>query len=123
VLYYPRASGRGLPAFVSNCVFAVGEWRCVTILLGTLNGERFLPEQLASLERQTFKNWKVIASDGGSLDRTKSILDAFQKSFEPGKVEIIAGPGLPQIFFSWPAWKISTATSTPLLPRRCLEAG
>jgi glycosyltransferase involved in cell wall biosynthesis len=64
----------------------------VTILLCTLNGERFLAEQLASLERQTFKKWKLIASDDGSTDRTKSILLAFQKSFEPGKVEIIDGP-------------------------------
>jgi glycosyltransferase involved in cell wall biosynthesis len=64
----------------------------VTILLCTFNGERFLAEQLASLERQTFKNWKLIASDDGSCDRTKSILLAFQKSFEPGKVEIIDGP-------------------------------
>jgi glycosyltransferase involved in cell wall biosynthesis len=64
----------------------------VTILLCTLNGERFLAEQLASLEWQTFKSWKLIASDDGSSDRTKSILLAFQRSFEPGKVEIIDGP-------------------------------
>src|SRR6266478_10074439 len=64
----------------------------VTILLCTLNGERFLAEQLASLELQTFKNWKLIASDDGSWDRTKSILVAFQKSCQPGKVEIIDGP-------------------------------
>src|SRR5262252_4983266 len=64
----------------------------VTILLCTLNGERFLAEQLASLERQTFKNWKLIASDDCSTDRTKSILLAFQKSSAPGKVKIIDGP-------------------------------
>jgi len=64
----------------------------VTILRCTLNGERFLTEQLASLEGQTFKNWKLIASDDGSWDRTKSILVAFQKACEPGKVEIIDGP-------------------------------
>jgi glycosyltransferase involved in cell wall biosynthesis len=64
----------------------------VTILLCTLNGERFLAEQLASIKSQTFKNWKLIASDDGSPDRTKSILVAFQKSCDPGKVEIIDGP-------------------------------
>ncbi len=64
----------------------------VTILVCTLNGERFLAEQLASLESQTFKNWKLIASDDGSPDRTKSILVAFQKCCDPGKVEIIDGP-------------------------------
>jgi glycosyltransferase involved in cell wall biosynthesis len=64
----------------------------VTILLCTLDGERFLAEQLASLERQTFKNWRLVASDDGSSDGTKSILLAFQRSFAPGKVEIIDGP-------------------------------
>lgn len=64
----------------------------VTILLCTLNGERFLAEQLASLKSQTFKNWKLIASDDGSWDSTKAILATFQKSCEPGKVEIIDGP-------------------------------
>src|SRR5262245_10235324 len=64
----------------------------VTILLCTLNGERFLAEQLASLERQTFKNWKLVASDDGSSDGTKSILLAFQRSSAPGKAEIIDGP-------------------------------
>jgi glycosyltransferase involved in cell wall biosynthesis len=64
----------------------------VTILLCTLNGERFLAQQLASLESQTFKNWRLIASDDGSSDRTKSILLAFQRYSEPGKVEIIDGP-------------------------------
>src|SRR5215510_16318429 len=64
----------------------------VTILLCTLNGERFLAQQLASLERQTFKNWKLVASDDGSSDQTKSILQAFRRSFEPGKVQIVDGP-------------------------------
>src|SRR5215472_25663 len=70
-------------------------WRSApacTILLCTLNGERFLAEQLASLEQQTFKNWKLIASDDGSSDGTKSILLSFQKSSTPSKIEIIDGP-------------------------------
>jgi Glycosyl transferase family 2 len=86
----PRESSDS--AFVSRASSPSGIGPTVTILLGTLNGERFLPEQLASLERKTFKNWKLIASDDGWSDRTESILHAFQKSFEPGKVEIIAGP-------------------------------
>ena len=74
----------------------------VTILLCTFNGERFLAQQLASLERQTFKNWKLIASDDGSSDGTKSILQAFGKSFAPGKVKVIDGPrrGAPANFLS-----------------------
>jgi glycosyltransferase involved in cell wall biosynthesis len=79
----PARKSRRLPSATSPAV---------TILLCTLNGERFLAEQLASLKSQTFKNWKLIASDDGSWDRTKSILVAFQKSCQPGKVEIIDGP-------------------------------
>jgi glycosyltransferase involved in cell wall biosynthesis len=76
--------------------------RTATILLCTLDGERFLAEQLASLERQTFENWKLVASDDGSSDGTKSILQAFKKSFAPGKVEIVDGPhcGAPANFLS-----------------------
>jgi len=79
----PARKWRRLPSAASPAV---------TILLCTLNGERFLAEQLTSLKSQTFKNWKVIASDDGSRDRTRSILVAFQKSCEPGKVEIVDGP-------------------------------
>jgi glycosyltransferase involved in cell wall biosynthesis len=74
----------------------------IMILLCTLNGERFLAEQLGSIESQTFKNWKLIASDDGSSDSTKSILLAFQKTFELGKVRIIDGPrrGAPANFLA-----------------------
>jgi glycosyltransferase involved in cell wall biosynthesis len=66
--------------------------RTVTILLCTLNGERFLGEQLASLDRQTFTRWRLIVSDDGSSDRTKPILQAFKEAHERGQVEIIDGP-------------------------------
>jgi glycosyltransferase involved in cell wall biosynthesis len=64
----------------------------VVILLCTFNGEGFLAEQLGSIRRQTFKNWTLIASDDGSSDRTRSILQTFKSSYEPGKIEIIDGP-------------------------------
>jgi glycosyltransferase involved in cell wall biosynthesis len=86
----PSTTGDVKPHSVARFPSASG--RTVTILLCTFNGERFLAQQLASLERQTFKNWKLIASDDGSSDQTKSILHAFSKSFAPGKVNIIDGP-------------------------------
>jgi glycosyltransferase involved in cell wall biosynthesis len=86
----PSTDGDVKPHSVARFPSASG--RTVTILLCTFNGERFLAQQLASLERQTFKNWKLIASDDGSSDQTKSILHAFRKSFAPGKVNIIDGP-------------------------------
>jgi hypothetical protein len=80
---------------VSSACEILGAWcllstPAVTILLCTLSGERFLIQQLASLEWQTFKNWKLIASYDGSS--TKSILRAFKQSLEPGQVEVIDGP-------------------------------
>src|SRR5260370_41409783 len=109
-------SGRRDRGTVSRAPLASA--RTATILLCTLNGERFLAAQLASLERKTFKNWKLIASDDGSSDRTISILQAIRTSLEPGKVEIIDGPrrGAPANFL-WPAERISSANTTPFATR------
>ena len=64
----------------------------VGILLCTLNGAQFLPQQLASIERQRFENWRLLASDDGSSDATRTILAQFQQRFPPGKIEICDGP-------------------------------
>lgn len=77
---------------VGNAQIGGAADRTVTILLCTLDGERFLDEQLESIRQQSFTNWKLIASDDGSSDRTRSILQAFKDAHEPGKVEIIDGP-------------------------------
>jgi glycosyltransferase involved in cell wall biosynthesis len=88
----PQPDGASEPRSGTAARLLSADGPTVTILLCTFNGERFLAQQLASIERQTFKNWKLIASDDGSSDRTKSILQAFGKSFAPGKVRIIDGP-------------------------------
>lgn len=64
---------------------------CITILLCTLNGARFLPAQLASIEQQSHKNWRLIASDDGSTDTTLTILRHFAERV-PQPVEIRTGP-------------------------------
>jgi glycosyltransferase involved in cell wall biosynthesis len=46
----------------------------IAILLCTYNGARFLPAQLASFAQQTFTNWRLYASDDGSIDETVAIL-------------------------------------------------
>lgn len=51
----------------------------VLIVLSTFNSERFLAEQLESIERQTFRDWKLLARDDGSSDRTLAILDRFAR--------------------------------------------
>lgn len=59
----------------------------VAILLCTKDGEDFLSEQLDSIARQTHCNWRLIASDDGSTDRTLSILDGFRQR-HPDRVDI-----------------------------------
>ncbi|MBU0655682.1 MAG: glycosyltransferase family 2 protein [Gammaproteobacteria bacterium] len=46
----------------------------VQILLSTWNGERWLPELLDSLEKQTFQDWQLLVRDDGSTDSTLHIL-------------------------------------------------
>lgn len=50
----------------------------VQILLSTWNGERWLPELLASLEKQTFQDWQLLIRDDGSTDQTLRILLKWQ---------------------------------------------
>lgn len=64
---------------------------CVGVVLGTCNGARFLGEQLASLARQSGVDWRLLASDDGSVDATLEILNAFAVAW-PGRVEARSGP-------------------------------
>ncbi|MGH9809184.1 MAG: glycosyltransferase family 2 protein, partial [Terriglobia bacterium] len=64
---------------------------CITILLCTYNGARFLAAQLASLEQQSHQNWKLLVSDDGSTDATLAIVNHFaQRVAQP--VEVRHGP-------------------------------
>ena len=66
---------------------------CVTILLCTYNGARFLAAQLASIEQQSHQNWRLIVSDDGSADATLAIVQHFaQRTGKP--VELRQGPRL-----------------------------
>jgi glycosyltransferase involved in cell wall biosynthesis len=79
-----------------------GEIPLVAILLCTYNGDRFLAEQLDSLEAQTHQNWVVIASDDGSSDSTLEILKEYQAKWPHGQLRILSGPqkGFCQNFLS-----------------------
>ena len=48
------------------------------ILLGTYNGERFLDNQIRSVQNQTFQNWQMYIRDDGSVDRTTTILNKYK---------------------------------------------
>jgi glycosyltransferase involved in cell wall biosynthesis len=60
----------------------------VLILLATFNGARYLPDQLESIDRQTFTNWRLLASDDGSSDETIVELERF-RSTHPDRVELL----------------------------------
>lgn len=47
----------------------------IDILLATYNGARYLPEQLLSLETQTFTDWRLIVRDDGSTDGSLAIVE------------------------------------------------
>lgn len=64
----------------------------VCIFLATYNGEKYLSEQLDSIAAQTHRNWKIIASDDGSIDSTLEILIEYQKRWGLEKLEIRFGP-------------------------------
>jgi len=51
----------------------------VTILLAVFNGEKYLDEQLTSLENQTGVDVSVIANDDGSTDSSTEILETWEK--------------------------------------------
>ncbi len=64
----------------------------IAILMCTYNGERFLREQLDSLESQDYKNWTLYVNDDGSKDCTIEILKYYKKKWGVKKIIIRRGP-------------------------------
>ena len=74
----------------------------ICILMSTYNGEKYLAEQLQSIENQTHINWRLIISDDGSTDDTLNIAKQFQEKWGYNRLEIRQGPrkGFCQNFLS-----------------------
>ena len=51
----------------------------VTILMATYNGAAYLSEQLESIIKQNYENWKLVIRDDGSTDQTLKIIAEYQK--------------------------------------------
>jgi glycosyltransferase involved in cell wall biosynthesis len=64
----------------------------VAVLLCTKNGEQYLADQMASLERQTFQNFKVFVSDDGSTDATIAMLDEYIDAWGHDRISVYEGP-------------------------------
>lgn len=65
-----------------------------TVLLPVRDAGRFLEPALASLERQSRRDFVVLAVDDGSLDGSASILHAWIPSRLPGRVLATGGDGI-----------------------------
>jgi glycosyltransferase involved in cell wall biosynthesis len=64
----------------------------ICILMCTYNGEKFLADQLDSIEHQSYQDWRVIISDDGSNDRTLAIAKQYQDKWGSHRLEIRQGP-------------------------------
>ena len=53
--------------------------KMVSIILPVFNAERFLPQCLDSILRQTYQEWELIAVDDGSKDGSMEILQSYEK--------------------------------------------
>jgi hypothetical protein len=51
----------------------------VTIVLSSYNGEKFIAEQIASIQQQTHPDWKLLVRDDGSCDQTVPIVQALAR--------------------------------------------
>jgi glycosyltransferase involved in cell wall biosynthesis len=49
----------------------------IHILLSTYNGEKYIEQQINSIIRQTYKNWKLIIRDDGSTDKTPDLIEKY----------------------------------------------
>ncbi|WP_426234011.1 glycosyltransferase family 2 protein [Pseudomonas sp. TWP3-2] len=77
---------------LTDAVEAAERDASVAILMCSFNGERFLSEQLASIERQDHTRWQLFVSDDGSTDSTVDILSSFQARVGGERVTLLAGP-------------------------------
>ena len=49
----------------------------LSIIVPTLNEEKYLGLLLNEIKKQTFKDWEIIIADAGSSDRTREIAESF----------------------------------------------
>ncbi|HAP14790.1 MAG TPA: glycosyltransferase family 2 protein [Lactococcus sp.] len=59
----------------------------VNILMSTYNGEKFVAEQIESIQKQTFQDWTLIIRDDGSRDTTVQIIDRIAS--EDSRIQVL----------------------------------
>ena len=68
--------------------------------MATLNGEKFLEEQLTSIHMQTGVNVRIIANDDGSTDSTVEILESWKRKGLVAEIHTTKGFGPSRVFCS-----------------------
>ncbi len=72
----------------------------VSIIVCTYNGEKYLQQQLNSLENQSYPNIEIIISDNKSMDATPTIIDSWANGKQNVKLFSAEEKGLNKNFFS-----------------------
>ena len=52
----------------------------IEILMATYNGEKYVAEQIASIQTQSYKDWSLLISDDCSTDGTLDIISSIADS-------------------------------------------
>jgi glycosyltransferase involved in cell wall biosynthesis len=63
----------------------------INILMATYNGEKYLAEQLESLQAQTYQDWTLYVRDDGSQDNTLDILRRY--ALQDSRISILDNNG------------------------------
>jgi len=62
----------------------------ISVIIPTLNEEKYLPKLLESLKAQTFDDFETIVSDAGSKDDTRAIAKKYDAFVVPGGLPAVA---------------------------------
>ena len=89
----------------------------IAILLCTMQGQRYLHEQLDSIVQQTYTNWTIWVSDDGSADDTQAILAQYQTKLDQHgfRFTVVQLKALLPTFYHSPAKRASRQTTMPSL--------
>ncbi|SRR6266542_998263 len=65
----------------------------VSVIVPAFNAARYLPETLASVERQTYRDWELLVADDASTDATADVAENFSDRVKVLRTSVNAGPG------------------------------